>query len=77
MRSEGGFTHNPVTAYEPAYGQRHTCSVGRIRRNFLDFERLPAYLKLVAVIRIAVVVGDGVLAVCVKTAVGHKPVRKP
>ena len=60
-----------------ANGSLHTCSVGLIRLNFLGFERLPVYLKLVEVCRIAVVVGNGVLAACGKTDVGHKPVRKP
>jgi len=45
--------------------------------NFLGFDRLPAYLKLFQVSRIVAAVGDGVLAACVKTAVGRKPVRKP
>ena len=45
--------------------------------NFLGFDRLQAYLKLFYVSRIAVVVGDGVLAACGKTDVGHKPVGKP
>jgi len=60
-----------------ANGSLHTCCVGRILLNFLGSERLTAYLKLVEVCRIVVVVGDGVLVACVKTAVGHKPVRKP
>jgi len=51
-----------------ANGSLRTCSVGRIRLNFLGFDRLPAYFKLVEVSRIAVVVSDGVLATCVKTA---------
>jgi len=52
-----------------ANGSLHTCSVGRTRVNFLDFDRLPAYLKLFQVSWIASVVGDGVLAACGKTAV--------
>jgi len=60
-----------------ANGSLHTTSVGRIRVNFLGLDRLPAYLKLFKVTWIAGVVGDGVLAACGKTAVGHKPDRKP
>jgi len=42
-----------------------------------EFSRFrTAYLKLFQVSRIAVVVGDGVPAACVKTDVGHQPVRK-
>jgi len=59
-------------------GSLHTFSVSRIiRLKFLGFERLTAHLKLVYIRRIVVVVGDGVLAACVKAAVGHKPLRKP
>jgi len=50
-----------------ANGSLHTCSVGRIRVNFLGFERFK-----IGSSRTAVVVGDGVLAARVKTAV-----RKP
>jgi len=60
-----------------ANGSLHTVSVGPIGMNFLGFDRLQAYLKLFYVSRIAVVVGDGVLAASGKTAVGHKPDRKP
>jgi len=60
-----------------ANGSLHTVSVDPIGMNFFGFDWLPAYLKLFYVSRIAVVVGDGVLATCEKTDVGHKPVRKP
>ena len=43
-----GCTQNPVTAFDPAYGQRQSSHRlhWRIRVNFLGFDRLPAYLKL-------------------------------
>jgi len=44
---------------------------------FSRFRTAYGYLKLFYVSRIAGVVGDGVLAACGKTAVGHKPDRKP
>jgi len=60
-----------------ANGSLHTVSVGPIGMNFLGFDRLPVNLKLFYVSRIAVVVGDGVLAAYGKTDFGHNPVRKP
>ena len=54
-----------------ANGSLHTGSVGRIRVDFLVSDRLPAHLKLFWVSRIAAAVGDGVLAACGKTDVGH------
>jgi len=44
----GGFTQNPVTAYEPAYGQRESSHMLRwpYPAEFSRFERLTAYLKL-------------------------------
>ena len=73
----GGLTQNPVTSYKPAYGQRQSSHMLRWPYP-TEFSRFrTAYLKLVYVSRIAVVVGDGVLAACMKTDVGHKPVSKP
>ena len=60
-----------------ANGSLHRVSISLIGINFLGFDQLLTYLKLFYVSRIAVVVGDGVLAACGKTDVGHKPVRKP
>jgi len=44
---KGGFTQNPVTAYDPAYGQRQPSH--RLRCPYSgEFSRFrPAYLKLV------------------------------
>jgi len=61
-----------------ANGSLHTSSVGRIRMNFLGFDRQSGLLKIVLSkpdCRCCTV-GDGVLAACGKTAVGHKPDRK-
>ena len=47
--TKGGFAQNPVTAYEPAYGQRQSSHMFRwpYSAECSRFEQLRAYLKLV------------------------------
>jgi len=76
---KGGFTQNPVTAYEPAYGQRQSSHM--LHWPFpAEFSRFRTAYGL---LKIGLNKPDcrgcrySFLAACVKTAVGHKQVRKP
>jgi len=43
FRAKGGFTQNPVTAYEPVYGQRESSHMQQ--EHITDNHGNPAYLK--------------------------------
>jgi len=73
----GIFTQNPVAAYEPAYGQRQSSHMQQEHHH-----RQPRQSGLLKPIlskpfETEKIQPETANRACVKTAVGHKPVRKP
>jgi len=74
-QSKGSFTQNPVTVYEPAYGQRQSSHRQQEHRH-----RQPRQFGLLKTIWISrkpveteKIHPDMANGACVKTAVGHNP----
>ena len=75
FKPKGGFTQNPVTAYDPAYGQRQSSHMQQEHHH-----RQPGLLKTILSrkpVETEKIHRDTANRACVKTAVGHKPDRKP